>query len=224
MKFLIYQYSDNLNAHAELSKASVQAYANKISADYVFLDSSAPISYYYGIFIPFIEKKFYDYDYICFVDTDILINKRFADIRSFLDENTINAVKLKFRNPRIEPSNYDRLNFFYFIKENGYINSGVVIFPKKLYSKLEEYLINLEELHDKSIDIVGKMIGGYDQAILNEFIYETGLLNELPQKFNYTIRNNPLSMRFNSTFIHYNGKSYKRIIKTDYKRVNRILK
>jgi alpha-N-acetylglucosamine transferase len=225
MKFLIYQYSDNLSKYAELSKKSVKTYADKIRADYVFLDSGAPISYYYGIFVPFIEKKFYEYDYMCFIDTDVLINKNYDDIRLYLDENSINAVKLKFKTITKELNNNpDRPDFYSFIKTNGYINSGVVVFPKKLYGVLEKYVINLEQLHNNSMDSTGKIIASYDQAILNQFIYETGLLHELPEKFNYTLRNNSNSERFKASLIHYNGKSYKSFIMSDYKRLNRILK
>lgn len=79
MKAVIYQYWDGearpgVIAGSELMKQ----YADAIGVDYIFelnpqfVKNIGKYSAYYGAFKPIYDRRFYDYDYVLFADTDVI--------------------------------------------------------------------------------------------------------------------------------------------------------
>ena len=210
MKTLIYQYyRDRARAtdgpcldlgyeYHVLSRKSVSKYAEKCGSDYKFLDHDFGHAPFYGIFLPFIEGWCEEYDAICFMDSDILATNNFDNVFDHIQDDRINYVqmKLKSRNQWLDA-------------HGGHGNSGFVVFPRKIYSLVNEYFNrNIE-------NPPGGHMGGWDQLMINLFVIEQQKFNGLPERFNWHLGRWDQEPRFDQTLIHYHRK-YKGWMKDEF--------
>ena len=79
MRNVIYQYWDGeLTPGVKAGIAAMKKYAESIGAEYIFDDNPrwqtklGKYSPHYGAFLPLFDDRFDDYDYILFVDTDVI--------------------------------------------------------------------------------------------------------------------------------------------------------
>tara|TARA_B100000927_G_C16470342_1_gene471291 strand:- start:2248 stop:2955 length:708 start_codon:yes stop_codon:yes gene_type:complete len=213
-KFLIYQYfeekSHHLNSkitfkYQDLSKKSISKYAHKFSIDYKFYDNGAPFLTYYGIFLPFLNGNYKNYDAICFIDSDVLATIDAIDIFENIDINNINTLHMN-----TGPLVVEKINSENPWNELGHANSGVVVFPKLIYEKIVKFLGDLSE-HFKKND--HNYLGGYDQLVVNNFEKKYGFSN-LNYKFNYHLGRYNVNERKNTYFIHYH-RNFKKLMNQD---------
>jgi hypothetical protein len=210
MNILIYQYyhykegtenaiKSNSNYH-ELSCKSISAYAKKFGCDYKFYRHEISLSPFYGIFVPFQNKECFDYDAVCFIDSDILSTTHNNNLLDYLTKDRISAHVMS--GPK-----------------SVHANSGVVVFPRSVYEDFSKHIEDLENKHNNRSDLYGN----YDQKILNEYILPTRH-QHIPCKFNWKLHNQyyPPTERFEQQFIHY-VRNNKKMLETDYKD-KRILK
>jgi hypothetical protein len=170
--------------YVNLSLDSIGAYARKYGYERRFESKTiVPFSEFYGIFLPFLEGWCWDYDSICFVDCDIMASTEAENIYDYVSMDTINAY--------VQPSlsmvahETDSRFEFYRQKMGGWVNSGVVVFPKSIYSDLIYFLKDLPEYFEMRMQTYPMSIGFFDQFVVNEFIRLNGSWNALPEKFNY---------------------------------------
>lgn len=218
---LFYQYYHNephisravktgYNYH-DFSKSSVQAYAEKYDYSYLLIEKQIPVSPFYGIFLPFTEKWCHEYDAVCFFDSDIMITSHARDLIEFCSDSYISAHLMK--NKKIGGKMYEQLDFF---RQNGFVNSGVVCFPRNVYTFMENYLSDIEQLHS-TLGPMHEYIGGLDQAIIN-FMLKNELnwnLCDLDKSFNYNMSRYPYSRRFVNDVLHYH-RTFKQYMYTDF--------
>jgi len=214
MGFLIYQYYEtksNTNPEfVEYSKKSIQTYANKIGADYKFYSNGAPYTPYYGIFTPFLNNDCFNYDAVCFIDSDVLSNPK--NIENVF--NSCNKDKINLHHMNTGPLVVDSIESTGVWKDIGHGNSGVVIFPKKCYDHFIEYLGDLSS-HWKNNK---KELGSYDQLVVNNYTKDNGFTN-LDFRFNYHLGRYDHNLKDEQVLIHYHLNNKKYIV-NEYMRLN----
>ncbi len=196
MKKLIYQYyAEAPNSgpsiktefnYWELSKQSVSKYAEQCDADYKFLSHPFGHSPFYGIFLPFIEGWCKEYDAVCFMDSDILATTNFDNIFDHIEDDRINYVQMKLKSKD-----------HWLDSHGGHGNSGVVVFPRKIYESIGNYF----NKHIKNPP-KGRM-GGWDQLMINLYVIEQKKFKGLPDKFNWHMTRWSHDLRWDQTLIHY---------------------
>lgn len=189
MKFAIYQYfakSDtklcdiNSSDYYNLSHKSVSKYSFNYNIDYQLITKGHKITPFYGIFTPFSESLFDNYDAICFIDSDILITIHAENLFNYYNKHKITC---------------------HIMPNLGHANTGVVIFPKIFFSEIKSKIIdNLSDLHTNTFH----KYGPYDQFILNKF-YLPDKIHNLPEHMNYILHHRPFESRFEKNIIHYNS-------------------
>lgn len=196
------QIMDDDNDYFKLSEKSISKYAETCNAEYRFLSHKLHnnLPPFYGIFSPFIDRWCYDYDNICFIDSDIMATVGAKNIFEIASNDCISIMFMdtacRWKSVRNVPEIF---------KENGHGNSGVVVFPKCLYDGLVEYSKNIEQLHLKMTPIEKKM-GSFDQALINTYIAKQNEYFELGSYFNYHLTRLPRERRFEAGLIHYHRK------------------
>lgn len=221
MKTLIYQYYYTLpqnerthhimsddNQYHEYSRKSIQKYAESIGADYKFLGSKHPVSPFYGIFLPFSEGWCHDYDYICWVDADMLATKTARNIFDFAEQDKISA---HFMNTQ---ARWRGKGEFAWWADKGHINSGVVVWPRSVYEFVTDYTKDLRALHD-SRGVLETSLGNFDQAIVNKIVRKLNSYKTLDDDMNYHLGRKPQDARFAQSLIHYWRKTKPMLI-TDF--------
>lgn len=204
-----------------MSRTSISAYAKRIGAEYEFFDSKLPndIPPFYGIFLPFMDegtyKWFHNFDYLCFIDSDIMATTHAENLFPHCNPFAISAWWMMSTN---RWKNKPGLNWF---AKYGHINSGVVVFPRSMYDDMFGFTKTIEE-RDKKRSSLENQMGGFDQGILNTFIMHQGKHSALPVKFNYHLGLNPIEKRFDASLIHYH-RDHKAKMKDDFED-ERILK
>lgn len=199
-----------------LSKSSIRAYAEKYNHDYKFLDQEVQLSPFYGIFLPFWEGWCHDYDYMCFMDSDMMATVDAEDVFTQADENKITLLHMN-----TGPLTIGRTSSPPPWRDVGHGNTGVVIFPRNVYEKFIEYLKNIDSLHSECSPKGRRPLGGFDQYIINMFNKEHGF-NNLDYKFNYHLGRYKHDDRWDMSLIHYHRK-HKNMLFGDYID-NRIIK
>jgi len=199
--FLIYQYFCKSNGmycdvdstdYYQLSHQSIQKYCLQHNIDYELFDNGHKITPFYGIFVPFCLNHIYNYDAICFIDSDILATKNSINVFDYYHESKITAN----------------------IMDLGHANTGVVIFPKSFFTEIQTNILDkLEDMHDKILPIMDKY-GPFDQYLINKF-YLPDKINNLPKHMNWVIHRYGLKNRFEKSLIHYN-MAYKSHIHKDF--------
>jgi hypothetical protein len=212
MKKLIYQYNNSNAEYAQKSKQSIEKYAEQVDADYKFYDGGVPLGNpYYGMFLPFFDSTCYDYDVMCFMDSDILSTTRNGDVFKLSNSNIgvhhmnsgpVRPDKEKAVREFIVASGVDEW------KDIGHGNTGVVLFPEEQYEGFVEHLNHLPAMHEIASKNSGpqghKPLGGFDQYVVNKYTLEHGL-NQLPWDFNYHLAQYYHERRFEAQLIHYHG-------------------
>jgi len=214
MKILLYQYFDppiNFNKNYwDYSISSIKKYAEKIDVEYEFISGGAPYHPQYGILIPFIERWCDDYDLLIYVDCDILATSNSKNIVEYVNFENININHMNTGPLIVDPIESQSPWF-----EDGHANSGVVVFPKKIYLDFINYLGNLKH-HWARDKLNGNFnapntFGGGDQQILNMYAKENNRkLSNLHYDFNFHMSRYDQSQRFCSSLIHYHGGLSKR--------------
>ena len=217
---LIYQYYYDFHgsdSHIDvgykyymLSKQSIEAYANKVGAEYVFIDKPIDVPFY-GVFLPFQEGWYKDYDNICHIDCDFLATNKAKNVFDFTPDNAISINfmttdrGLKYR--EMMPK----------MRERGHANSGIVNFPKAINDQFAEYVnTELESYNaNKHKDIRIKDMGDFDQAFINLFIGRTGLYQPLSDEFNWHMSRQEHRLRWHQSLIHYHRR-HKNLMKEDF--------
>lgn len=193
----------------DVSKSSIKAYAEKIGAEYLFIDKEIPISPFYGIFLPFTEGWCEEYDAVCFIDSDILATTHSENILEYSSDSIISAHCLSSNHIK----NKSLKEVQYFI-ENGVINTGVVIFPRETYQTMIDATKNIKDYHE-NIDLHHESLGSMDQAFINFLIRDNGMkYNNLSREFNYNLSRYPYKDRFENYLIHYH-RGFKRRMRID---------
>lgn len=198
----------------KMSRASISAYAERVGATYSFFDHDLPnnIPPFYGIFTPFMDQGtrewFHNFDYLCFIDSDILATKKSQNVFDHADTNAISAWWMMSTN---RWKNKPGLEWF---GKHGHINSGVVIFPRSMYDEMFEFAQTIEE-RDKQRTSLENQMGGFDQGIINSLIRNQGKHSALPVQFNYHLGLNPIEKRFDASLIHYH-RNHKDKMKVDF--------
>lgn len=238
MKTLIYQYYRNpepgYNAthtinpgfeYYELSKQSISKYAEKCGADYKFLNEPLRnnIQPFFGIFVPFFDEWCYEYDKICFVDSDMFATIHAENIFDHSSDDFISAcvVNTVHRWGAHNPA------FKWFTELGGNFNSGIVVFPRPVYSELIKYLSTLDDRMDRLVvqNDFEWLIGSLDQSQVNLFIRDQSIANNenqykiLPDIFNYHLNARIVEQRFDhdkSWLIHYH-RQRKSMMAEDFK-------
>lgn len=238
MRNLIYQYyrqpeSKTKNAthtvktgfdYHELSKQSISKYAEKCGAEYKFLDEPLrnDISPFFGIFLPFFNEWCYEYDNVCFVDSDMFATIHSENIFDHASKDFISAclVNTVHRWGAHNPA------FKWFTELGGNFNSGIVVFPRPVYSELIKYLSDLDDRMDRLVseNNFEWLIGSLDQSQVNLFIRDQSIANDekqykiLSDNFNFHMNVRKHSERFDadkSWLIHYH-RDKKRMMKEDF--------
>jgi hypothetical protein len=198
MKNLIYQYYSspdkdrvkkdrpgvyiNAGNYHEYSKQSISAYAKKHGVLYKFMDHKLPddIPLFYGIFLPFLEGWCWDYDNICFIDSDIMATVNSGNVFDYAGKQGLTLHKMDASKHRFD----SKRAFKFFNEINGFFNSGVVIFPRSEYENFIHFASTLKQ-RDLNRTSVENSLGGFDQGLLNTWIANHKRYNELPKQYNY---------------------------------------
>ena len=214
MKTLIYQYYytpperershhmlDDSNEYYELSRRSISAYAESIGADYKYLTQKHPVSPFYGIFLPFTEKWCYDYDAICFIDSDILATTHARNVFEHSMPDRISASFLRSMRRWRQP-------LFEWWADKGHINSGVVVFPHSVYNKVYSWVggDKLQYEFDNRT-VLETSLGNFDQAIVNKIARDHNKYLDLDNSFNYNLIWDPKPDRWQKDLIHYHREN-----------------
>jgi len=209
MKSLIYQYYSSRNTSlppfARYSTQSISAYAYKHGHDYALLKQKVPIHPHYGIFSPFWNSLCNAYDYLCFIDCDVLATSHASDILKTCIGNALSIVQYAI----------DRR-----------CNSGVVVFHKSVYSDLKLFLKDIKNHHNTEPLVEQFNFAKTDQKVINLFMSHIGTYSILDQKWNYPMFSarrigihNTIKFqdnRFKANLIHYMG-SRKSMVASDFK-------
>ena len=251
MKTLIYQYYytkpgtensiDPGFQYYEMSKNSISAYASMIGSDYIFMNHEIPTTPFYGIFEPFRkgneEKPYWceNYDYICFVDSDILATRNAKNVFEVASDSkiTINRSEsvlsheqhrlpeniLKYNStfagdPRYTPKDQNPLDPG---RHNTYhANSGVVIFPKKVFKHFNKYIsYNLDTYEPVKM-------GGFDQYLVNMYLMDNGYHN-MHMFYNFNLGRFPRTEDPYAPYLLHYHRSKKKMMRLEYNS-DRILK
>ena len=228
MKNLVYQYYysipkqdrtnhiiEDSNKYYEYSEKSIKKYAEKIGADYKFINKPHPVHAFYGIFLPFTEGWCHEYDNVCWIDADILATKSAKNVFEIASNEVISA---NFMNTQHRWKNNKMFEWW---ADKGHINSGVVVFPRSVYNELIEYLKDLEHMH-KNRSVLETSLGNFDQAIVNKFVRKQNKYFALGDDMNYHMTRKSHENRFQQSLIHYHRKN-KHMMEPDFKN-DRILK
>lgn len=201
--------------YPSLSRRSVEKYAQRHGIEYKFMDQECVYSPFYGIFVPFLENWYHEYDSLCFIDSDILIKEKSENIFDYASDSAITVYKkdVQMLERMVEKFDIDdRINFFC-VTMQGWANSGVVVFPRESYESVQKILKEMGEyVHDKSE--YAYTLGLYDQFIINEIIRQSGKWHDLPEKFNWMPTNDIHSCTEDEAqFIHFHRTSKKDMLK-----------
>lgn len=214
MNFLIYQYfeikDDKMHSkinfpYQEISKKSISKYAETFGIDYIFYDNGAPYFTFYGIFLPFLNGDYKKYDAICFIDSDVLATTSAKNIF-----NGINIDRINTNHMNTGPLVVEKISSGDPWNDIGHANSGVVVFPKKIYSNIINFIGDLSS-HFHSNDV--SLLGGYDQLVINNFEKKYGY-SDLNFKFNYHLGRYNFDLRIDAHLIHYH-RNYKKNMVSD---------
>lgn len=216
MKNLIFQYYNEKNkvketietspGYVNISRKSMEAYSQKYDLSYLFIDRELPnkMAGFYGIFMPFIEGWCFNFDNICFVDCDVIATSKAENVFCYASQDQISAHHMAVH--------WTPKEIAYF-KNNGHINSGVVVFPRSSYSYLIECMPELQTFSNSMDDVIMRL-GMYDQAFLNLFVVNRHGCHNLTKAFNYHLGLYKQTERFESNFIHYH-RDNKFLMNTD---------
>lgn len=213
MKYLLYQYYrklpnnkkdkfiiDDNNNYFELSEKSISAYADKFGNEYKFFNQPMNnLPPFYGIFLPFTEQWCYDYDAVCFIDSDILATTHSKNV---FDEATDDCISSMWMKTHARWRRGDDVKYW---ADKGHTNSGVVVFPKAIYEPLIEFCKTLYD-KEKAKTKVFKSLGNFDQAQINLFIKQQNKYHKLTEEFNYHLGRERHEKRFEQSLIHYHRK------------------
>jgi len=144
---------------------------------------------YYGIWTPLLNDDCHKYDAICYIDCDVLATSHARDITKHISKDSISA---------------------HFVMGKIWANSGVVSFPRSLYSKFTTYLSNLRALHK----MPRKYPGNRDQKILNYFMIPDRY-HDLAPEFNWLMFRYDINNRLDKSLIHY-MIGFKKMMKSDF--------
>ena len=190
-KNLVFQYADydESNTLWKKSSQSVAAYAKFFTEDYKLLTKGAPRNHRNGIFVPFLEGWYKDYDHLIYVECDILATDVSANIVGLYDETDINA---------------GHANTGILVKEKiitehpywtfGPVDDGVVIIPRTQYDNFMKYVIHCQE--NDAYPSNGNVMHEY-------CMFKNKDVANLEYKFNYRMDRYEPKKKFWQTFIHY---------------------
>jgi len=225
MKYLIYQYYKEPKVktnhyiktdypYHQLSQRNMQKYCEKYGIEYRLLSGDLPFDLppFFGIFEPFFENWVHEYDAVCFVDSDIFVTQNTRNIFEHVPDDRISANFMDTQN-RMKNLNKGARDFSFWI-DKGHINSGVVVFPRKEYKPLQDYLKDIKTIFNTN-DVVYTSLGNFDQAFVNYYVRHVNRYNALPDTFNYHLTRKDKEKRFNQDFIHYHRQN-KGMMKTDF--------
>ena len=228
MKNLIYQYyysipkkdrtnhiMDDGNKYYEYSEKSMKKYAEKVGAEYQFINKPHPVHPFYGIFLPFTEGWCHEYDNLCWIDADIMATKTATNVFEVAADDRVSA---NFMNTQ---SRWKGNRMFEWWADKGHINSGVVVFPRAVYNDLTEFVKDLQKRHDNRT-VLETSLGNFDQAIVNTFVRSQNKYKILEDDLNYHLSRKKHESRFDQSLIHYHRK-HKNMMAADFKD-ERILK
>jgi len=222
---LIYQC--RLGIHPDWSEHSVKsmsAYADKVSAQYMFsrsstlrgLDENIMIHRYFNILDLIYDKKFEAYDDILYADTDVLADPDAEDIFGIPKAKHIDVVGVPekaigdghpgFMQKRwinLYREKYERFNIPIIYKNVRQVNTGVILFTKKGRLKARE---RFEYWLPWASDLISNTVMDNDQPYLNAMFdkYQFNVM-DIDDKWNM-----PVSW-FNDTpcpksnFYHFSG-------------------
>ena len=227
MKTLIYQYYRN---HAleprkeeikdsyldvgyeywEYSRKSIEKYAEVCDSEYKFLSNPIKdnLPPFFGIFNPFLEEWCHEYDSMCFIDSDVLATVHAKNVFEYASKENISAHFLKMQ---LKPAAGK-----YWFDKGGILNSGVVVFPRAVYTDLIEFCKTINERYKKDWSAPNSKrrqsynyLGGYDQSYLNFFIEEKDSYTELDKEFNYHLTMYNHKGLWEASLIHFHRLSKK---------------
>lgn len=220
-KVLVYQYFQEpktrtrhyIDMPVDLSRKSISAYAYKIGAEYEFRSENLPgnLEPFFGIFVPFFEEREPDYDFLVYMDTDIMATR---DSKNIIEHCSSDTISISFMTTQRRWQGQGRS----FFAKHGHANSGVVAFPRKCFGMMKEYSRKIEDMRQRHGGFVGAL-GGFDQAIINLILEETKTFEPLPVEFNYHLTRLDKAARFQQSLIHYHRKN-KTMMPDDFKKDN----
>jgi len=188
---LIYQYSDYDSTDTLWTKSSnsVSAYAKFFTHEYKLINGGAPDNNRNGIFVPFLEGWHEKYDFVTYVECDILATDVSNNIVGMCDDTDINACHANSGLLVV-----DKIESGHPYWHLGPVDDGVVIIPRSKYETFMEY-VN----HCKENDAFPK-----NGNVMQDFckFQNKGVAN-LHYKFNYRMDRFEPKKKFWQTFIHY---------------------
>lgn len=205
MRNLIYQYFEPTRRpmlpkeyefdrdYWQFSKVSIEAYARKIGADYLFEESGAPFDPHFSLFNMFLSDRCNEWDNICFIDCDVLATVNSRNIFTNASKTKLNVIQSNTGPLHTEP--FEKIAEW---RNSNELNTGVVIFPRAIYHKVRMYAAFIEDYYKTD----SWEHGGFDQEMIWDFATQHGFENLEPQ-FNYMITYYRPENRFTQSLIHY---------------------
>lgn len=195
----------------KVTHPSIKAYANKVDADFIVIDTKQFNLEYYAHFEKFqLYALLNIYDRILFLDTDILVTPKCPNLFDVVAENQFGAFIVS------EYTEYHNSSIKLIQEELGdigwvmeYFNSGVMV-----VSKHHREVFNMENglLEQWSLWSFQKGLQGFlDQTLINYNVQRLKLpIYDIGYRFNHTTATKNSEKRFNSYIIHYPGKGHRR--------------
>lgn len=189
----------------------IEAYANKVEADFIVINTQKLTSDYYAHFEKFqLYALLNRYDRIIFLDTDLLVTPKCPNLFDVVSEEQFGAFvvsKYTGYHDRAIRLIQEELGEIDWVME--YFNSGVMVVSKH---HLEVFNTENGFLKQWSLCSSQKGFQGFlDQTLINYNVQRLCLpIYDIGYKFNHTTAPKNSGERFNSYIIHYPGKGHRR--------------